>query len=107
MQTEMQCLFFLSANSKATVVNEEDVKEPDEGDTEIEATSSGIVMETASPERTTADVDEDYSSPDAAEGLVLESNEFLDESKDGMPVGEQEAGPSGLPVEWQGASMVS
>ena len=105
MQTEMQCLFFLSANSKATVVNEEDVTEPDEGDTEIEATSSGIVMETASPERSTADIDEDHSW-DAAEGPVLESDEFLDESKGGMPVDEQEAGPSGLPVEWQGASVV-
>ena len=107
MQTGMQCLFFLSANSKATVVNEEDVKEPGEGDTEIEATSSGIVVVTASPERSTADIDGDHSSPDAAEGPVLESDEFLDESKGGMPVDEQEAGPSGLPVEWQGASMVS
>ncbi|KAM7431485.1 nucleotide-excision repair [Porites harrisoni] len=93
------------ANSKATVVNEEDVKEPGEGDTEIEATSSGIVVVTASPERSTADIDGDHSSPDAAEGPVLESDEFLDESKGGMPVDEQEAGPSGLPVEWQGASM--
>lgn len=107
MQTEMQCLFFLSANSKATVVNEEDVKEPDEGDTEIEATSSGIVMVTASPKGSTADIDETHSSPDAAEGSVLESDEFLDESKGGIPVDEQEAGPSALPVEWQGASMVS
>ena len=107
MQTEMQCLFFLSANSKATVVNEEDVKEPDEGDTEIEATSSGIVVETASPGRSTADIDQDHSSPDAAEGSVLETDEFLDESNGGIPVDEQEAGPSKLPVEWQGASMVS
>lgn len=98
---------FLPANSKAPVVNEEDVKEPDEGDTEIETTSSGIVMETASPERSIADKNEDHSSPDAAERPVLESDEFLDESKGSMPVDEQEAGPSGLPVEWQGASMVS
>ena len=82
------------------------MKEPDEGDTEIEATSSGIVMVTASPERSTADTDEDRPSPDAAEGPVLESDEFLDESKGGMPVDEQEAGPSWLPMEWQGASMV-
>ena len=81
--------------------------EPDEGDMEIEATSSSIVMETASLERSTADIDEDHPSPDAAEGSVLESHEFLDESKGGISVDEQEAGPSGLPVEWQGASMVS
>jgi len=82
------------------------VKEPDEGDMEIEATSSGIVMVTAFPERSTTDIDRDHSSPDAAEGPVLESDEFLDESKGSTPVDEQEAGPSGLPVEWQGASMV-
>ena len=82
------------------------MKEPDKGDMEIEATSSSIVMVTVSPERSTADIDEDHSSPDAAEGPVLESEESLDESKGGMPVDEQEAGPSGLPVEWQGASMV-
>ena len=83
------------------------MKKPDKVDKEIEATSSRIVMETASPGRSTADIDGDHSSPDAAEGPVLESDEFLDESKGGIPVDEQEAGPSGLPVEWQGASMVS
>ena len=50
--------------------------------------------------------DAELDSQDNTQVQVVEKQDALEESRVEMDVGEPVAGPSGLPVEWQGASVV-
>ena len=102
----MQCSLFLSAETKFT----NDVEDMETGDVELETVSSNVIvnMEIAPQVDDTSKEDEDETrpSPDGEKLTDVEIQDILEENKAGIPVEEQEAGPSGLPVEWQGASVV-
>lgn len=53
------------------------------------------------------DTEKPIDSQDNEEMLVMEKDDSLEEMQVGMDVDEPVAGPSGLPVEWQGATVVS
>lgn len=74
--------------------------------TELETVSSEIVMETTPSVDSAIETDQEDISPVSGKMPVVEIQDSLEESRVGMVVDEQEAGLSGLPVEWRGATMV-
>lgn len=59
--------------------------------------------QTTQSEDTTADTNQD---PDIKVTQIVEKQDSVEKSGDRMDVGEPVPGPSGLPVEWQGATVV-
>lgn len=59
--------------------------------------------QTTQSEDTTADTNQD---PDIKVTQIVEKQDSAEKSEDRMDVGEPVPGPSGLPVEWQGATVV-
>lgn len=78
------------------------------GDAEFKFVSPDVVMEiTPSVDgAAVADQEDIHPSQDGNQIPVVETQDSLEESRVGTAVDEQEAGPSGLPVEWQGATVV-
>ena len=77
-------------------------------DAEFKSVSPDVVMETtpAVDGATVTDQEDIHPSPDSNQMPVVETQDSSEESRVGIAVDEQEAGPSGLPVEWQGATVV-
>ena len=97
-------IIFSSVETKLT----DDVEVMETGDAESELVSSDVVMEIAPQVDDTSKVDQEdtHPSPDGEKLPVVEIQDIVEENKTGVPVDEQEAGPSWLPVEWQGTSVV-
>ena len=78
------------------------------GDAEFKTVSPDVVMETTPSvdDATVTDQEDTHPSQDSNQMQVVEIQDSLEEGRVGIAVDEQEAGPSGLPVEWQGATVV-
>ena len=78
------------------------------GDAEFKSVSPDVVMETTPSvdDATVTDQEDTHPSQDSNQMQVVEIQDSLEEGRVGIAVDEQEAGPSGLPVEWQGATVV-
>ena len=85
-----------SPNGDTTSDVIEDEKIPSSLDVQREA-------QTTRSEDTTADTNQD---PDIKVTQIVEKQDSAEKSGDKMDVGEPVPGPSGLPVEWQGATVV-
>ena len=76
--------------------------------TEVKLVSSNAVMNTELTDHTTVASTEQNVNPSCSHEIVdsIEIQDSSDESGIGTTVDEQEAGPSGVPVEWQEAATV-
>ena len=76
--------------------------------TEIKLVSSSAVMNTELTDHATVASTEQDINPSCSHEIIdsIEIQDSSDESGIGTTVDEQEAGPSGVPVEWQEATTV-
>ena len=77
-------------------------------DAEFKSVSPDVVMETTPSVdgATVTDQEDIHPSQHSNQMPVVETQDSLEESRACTAVDEQEAGPSGVPVEWQGATVV-